>query len=364
MLTEQDKARVRTLFESRGLLYFDCCDQTVSLQHICGRLSEREQSWLDKQTENSSQSRVLLGFFESEEAQAYAFELSDGSAMIGISCFFAVQLGYFFYNALAHRDFLPEAGDISLERSVDELRSFPLGMRRPRCPERLKVAQILVGTALRFLTAHELTHIENGHLRYLKLSHKTTKVSSMAERGHVLTESDALTKQTLEMDADSGAVLFSLNTVMMSDEAMEKADGLGWDPFYRNRKLIIRLWCIAIYTLFRNLEGPTSPIQFSSHPPPVKRALMAYETFVALTNRDHSSWPIDPIRDSIQRSMIEVETLRAWMIEQNTDSTVLKDALSLSGYEESLLKEWARLRPILEPLARSKGKLAPAQRVV
>jgi hypothetical protein len=42
----------------------------------------------------------------------------------------------------------------------------PHPFARPRDPERLLIAKLLTMMAMRFLTAHEMTHILNGHLRY------------------------------------------------------------------------------------------------------------------------------------------------------------------------------------------------------
>jgi hypothetical protein len=360
MMTDEEKATINRLFASQSLLYFDTEHDDTTLQTVCRNIASSEQAWLDKQLagDQSSQTKVLLAFFESDEFQAIALEDADGSAAIGLSTFIAVQISWIFLNALAHREFLKEVGNADLELHPNELRVIPFPFRKPRCPQRFAVAKILCQLAVRFLTAHELTHILHGHLRLKRIQGQSL---CLKERPTLANQERSLESQTLEMDADSGAVLLTLNTVMMPDEALSAEDGAGWDPIHRNRTLITNLWCIAIYTLFRSFESVPVKIEESSHPPPIRRALMAFGTFSALQQRDRPAESDESIQTSATRAMIEVERLIAWIVDAPPDLGPIRGATVPDDYSSKLLNEWCRLRPLLEPLNRGKGKLAPAQ---
>jgi hypothetical protein len=358
-MRDEEKSTIKRLFANQ-LLYFDFEHDDIALQTVCRNIASSEQAWLDKQLayQQCSQTKILLGFFESYEFQAIALENVDAIAAIGLSTFVAVRMSWIFCNALAHREFLKEAGNADLELQPTELRIIPLPLRRPRCPQRLAVAKILCQLAVRFLTAHELSHILHGHLRLKAMQGQSL---CMKEQVNAVNQGRPLESQTLEMDADSGAVLLTLNTVMMPDEAIATEDGAGWDPFYRNRALMTDLWCIAIYTLFRSFEDLPVKIEESSHPPPIRRALIAFGTFSALQERDRTAESNASIQTSATRAMIEVEKLMAWILNAPPDLGPIRSATVPDDYVSKLLNEWSRLRPLLEPLNRGKGQLAPAQ---
>lgn len=108
---------------------------------------------------------------------------------------------------------MPEIGDIHLEVERDPIRilSNAQGVVAqpaiiPRCSLRRLVASLMQTAALEFLLYHELTHILNGHVTQSKFLPEF--------RGKKQQES--IQDHTLEMDADSGAVIDLFNDLIMA----------------------------------------------------------------------------------------------------------------------------------------------------
>jgi hypothetical protein len=92
--------------------------------------------------------------------------VNETAGFIAVGSYCVVSIGFFFRAALAHRDVLVDFGNPKQELSAGEMGPGPHPFARPRDPERLLIAKLLTMMAMRFLTAHEMTHILNGHLRY------------------------------------------------------------------------------------------------------------------------------------------------------------------------------------------------------
>jgi hypothetical protein len=145
--------------------------------------------------------------------QAYAFT-SHGRYFIGVYSGTVFLLDTIFSRMMCDRRALPKVGNILLERKepqsllgvgLDAQKALDAGLYplRPKCPVRQEYHNLLLECAFRFLVVHELAHILKGHVDYMD---KRFSVPFLAEMGWIgKSASDALTRQSFEMDADSQA---------------------------------------------------------------------------------------------------------------------------------------------------------------
>jgi len=231
---------------------------------------------------------------------------------------------------------------------------------RPRDPERLLIAKLLTMMAMRFLTAHEMTHILNGHLRHKIGAHSP---STIAEARQKLSPTDALFSQTLEMDADSGAVVECMPLVIFAERDPEEPSRIGCHPVYRKPEDALRLWLFAVYRICRIIEDDVGPISIaeSSHPSPMMRIQMIMATLLEFLKREKLNRLADLLPDLIERTIAESENAYAAVINKTPDIRPLKAALSGPAKKQigTIIAEWRRVRPAIEPFARGGGKLAP-----
>jgi hypothetical protein len=170
---------------------------------------------------------------------------------------------------------LPGLG-IDFKQTVASVPTFP----RPRDPARRSTARRLGELALDFLTTHEFAHIANGHVDYAEeyLGIREIDEFGWAARAPGRRER-ALIKQTMEMDADSIAVLLSLNSEWGRVVGAYPIPGPEWHDFYSRPGMVSLQWSWAVSSLFR-LFGEarlTDEDALESHPPPRLRSVMAQQ---------------------------------------------------------------------------------------
>jgi hypothetical protein len=126
---------------------------------------------------------------------------------------------------------------------------------------------------------HELTHIANGHIDYCnaKLGYAVLPEVVWVDGE----DEPPITRQTLEMDADSGAVSAGIGTIRIktSDPAMRPP--APWNQYYKDPESSLFDWSIAVSMFFR-LFGDESFEQESvlteGYPPFRVRQMMAIST--------------------------------------------------------------------------------------
>jgi len=344
---------------------FDCSSEATPLQSVCLSYQRSEQAWLNKrlQTLHVRQPGIIYGFYESpqDELQAYAIEnRTQTPGFIAVSSFCVVSFGFFFRAALAHRNVLNEFGNSSHEMSPAEMGPGPHTFAAPRDPERLQLAKLITMMAIRFLTAHEMTHILNGHIRY-KLGIQNQ--NSMAEARQRLSPRDAIFRQTLEMDADAGCVVECMPFVIFAEKDPEEPIRIGCHAVYRTPEAALRLWLFAVYGICRLLsEGsPPIPIEESSHPSPMLRVRMIMGTLYEFLKREKLGRLLDLVPGLIGQAIQDGEAAYAAVLNRTPNTEPLGIALSDEAQKQiaGIIAEWRHVRPIIEPFARSGGRLAP-----
>jgi hypothetical protein len=166
---------------------------------------------------------VEFGFISATDLNAFAYATPIGAAVpfdfIGINVGVPFTLANLFNRMLAHPDIFSYVGDPTKENhSIHQLENLITDVMRSRhefvapvCNIRSIFAYELAQLALDFLFFHELTHLRNGHLEFVR-SNLALNHWSEAFGNASATDSN-MVLQTLEMDADCGAILLLLNSV-------------------------------------------------------------------------------------------------------------------------------------------------------
>jgi hypothetical protein len=360
MYQREELETFESLIASKGLARVQWEQHLSSIHAICERFNRFEQEWLDGliPSQYSRLPRVLFGFYESHEFQARCFEyLQIPHAAVAVSAFCLVSLGNFFRSALAHRSVLSEFGNAEAE--LLELPDGPHLNLSPRDPERKNIADLLGKRAMRFLTAHELTHILNGHL----LCPYGVRRLTLAERPEHVVGEEALFRQTLEMDADAGAVLECLpSREFLNSDTEEIPEKHGLSTMMANPADWLFSWLFGTYCLFRILadDAPEFDPSKSTHPPPMMRIYLIQATL----HQIFSNHGLERLRSQLpgicERTIREGE--QAFGAAKNTavDIGFLAEAVSPQNLQHSsrIIQNWKNVRPLLECHARGR-RLAP-----
>lgn len=343
---------------------FSCQYEETPLQIACSSYQGTEQAWLDKtlQARHPRQPGIIYGFYESDgELQAQAIE-QEGVApgFIAVSSYLVVSLGCYIFGALAHKSVLSDFGNANHELSPEELGPGPHLWVKPRDPERLKIAKIAMMMAMRFITAHEMIHILHGHIRHRLADHAH---GEMAELGRVLQPEDALFSQTLEMDADAGAVVECMPGVILAEWDLAEVIRIDCHPVYRTPELALRLWLFAVYCVFRVMEDAsgTCSVETASHPRPMMRIRLVMNTLYESLKQNKLDRLLSFIAELIEQSIPDGETAYASIINcpPGLEQIVTSGTGECQKRITEIIQAWRDVRPVIEPYARESETLAP-----
>lgn len=293
---------------------------------------------------------------------------SPGLDLIGISVGVIPTLIHVFGRILSHPGSFPDVGDSSLEDSsagllprltTDFVRSGQ-SLSSPKCPVRSAFAGELVQTALVYLFFHEMTHLRHGHIEYAREHLRATHWAEVGELDHGRT--DALVRQTLEMDADSGALLHTLNQAFVLTR-MFAANTNEVDPLvlgvmraaYRDVKTATRTVVYAAYVMFRLFDvndwdcdqqlaqtHPQFPIRMSWIGPTLHAIFSRYT--------EHAYEPAESVSDTV-KVMFEAEADCGRIRGREPDPSGIMSVYSTSAsrdYLGTLERTWCSIRPDLD----------------
>lgn len=202
---------------------------------------------------------IHFDWIENDDVNACAF-LRRGKYFIGVNAGSVVYLHSLFSRTLSNPRVLPKVGDVSKE---EEARVPPVAIQLgrgnlhasgfvpviPKDSERQFHYEYLNHLSMGFLVSHEITHLIHGHVAYRedRLGHR-----GISEKGWKKGEPEpALTRQTLEMDADMGAAVAQVGTVMwrVMDPAQRPSGELG--RFYQTPEEAMFHFAFGICPFFR-----------------------------------------------------------------------------------------------------------------
>jgi hypothetical protein len=313
--------------------------------------------------------RIHFDFVNGTGVNAFATRF-NGEYCIGINSGVILILSLLFGRAFASPRFLPHIGDVEqeLENSprlpflpsdvLDMIRAGALPVL-PRDEVRMGYFRHFVENAYDFLVSHELAHIANGHVDYLAVNDGTPFLAEFEAES--VGSRCKLTRQTLEMDADSSAVGDAVMTVLGKAEGVASIPA-PWDQFYRDPSEALLNWYIAIYSLFRvfgDSRFTSGVLKESWYPPMRMRQFMA-----GATAREHVLRRRPDLEERFcadaGKAVAIVEHLFVQVFSSPVAVDGLQDVLSNTGFEhmDRLRNHWSQnVRTELHPFART--QLAP-----
>jgi len=330
-----------------------------------------------------SNRQVEFDFISNTDINAFAYASPSGDGefdFIGINC----GSGFFIHTIInrifAHPDAFPNWGDAQKER-IDYALLRTLGhddligpIITPKCPIRQALASALFATCMDFLFFHELAHLRNGHLEWLRSTKKTNHfIENNSEEFDI---SYSLKRQALEMDADSGAMVLTFQHAMFihSSVVSEVAEQNARPPSVRNALNLLygtpercaQTTALASYIFFRIFDKSGwnifKPDLFMHPEIPLRMHWSATLLWELFNTEKYVKLGLGNI-NFLTRVAPVVEQAYGLIQGITPDprgiQSALGDALNLNiAHLVEVKKAWTLLHPILEINVRG-GKLAP-----
>lgn len=325
---------------------------------------------------------IDFGFLCQSGLNAFAYASPAASVpefdFIGINVGVIFTLMDIFGRILAHPENFPSVGNSQLETNTSHnlpflttnvMRSGFLPIT-PQCPIRSVFAGELAQVALDFLFFHELTHLRNGHIELLRSRLSLAHLSEAFSTDR--TADDIALRQALEIDADCGAVLHTLNVAFQHKDLLANPskslpkDVLNAMKFaYGSPKQATRTVNFAAYILFRifdTTEWLSSQQSRVTHPLPPLRMFFIGPTLYEIFSK-RPIYQYDPSEFVTDNSATIQDAERACGLIRGDSPdlrgivSVIKDDQYLA-YIEEFERTWASIRSELELFKRG-GKLAP-----
>lgn len=161
----------------------------------------------------------------------------------------------------------------------------PLSPLSPVDGVRRNFASIAAKVAFDFLVTHEIGHIVNGHVGYLFASCGLPYILEL-QAASSNPPHDPMTRQTLEMDADSAGVACSFGIVNI---AKKHGGGEGYESFLSTEEQAMYVWAFAIAGFFYicGLKIDLATVASEIHPPTGLRFTMCQATALEIIRKHH-----------------------------------------------------------------------------
>ena len=303
--------------------------------------------------QHTHQPRVLFGI-STDLKSAGAFASSDGCIVVSLGMLIGIM--QYFSMVTCHPELLMEWGNPAEEKwpRPTEENQIVLGYL-PHNQERTLICRLLQRMALRFIISHELTHILHGHLRLRSVA--SAPYYYLDETLRPIHKEEALERQTLETDADIGAIPECLGDSAIWTDTFNDGQDRDWlngSNLLLTHEKQMNLWLFALYSLFRVMsDNRIEPsLTTASHPRPMFRVMNFY---LHLDERlqTHSD---DRHRDSLAKAFAKaiLDGKKAFRLlginPVSTDSSGDAALGSFEVYSSLINQKWSKLRPALTQL--------------
>lgn len=320
--------------------------------------------------------KITYGFLNRFDLNAFAYA-TPVFDFIGINAGVIFTVLNVFYRILSHPNNFPEVGNASLEIAPED--EFLMAdflesggkILLPKCPVRASFASILAQTVMDFLFFHEVTHLRNGHLEF---SRDYLNVICWTEINNEFQNSDFKRfRQTLEMDADCGAIQLTLNEAFFLKQSLKNSSHKmnqnqldAMNAAYENQKRATQMVLYSTYIFFRlfdsgewNYSAQTS----ETHPHPTVRMCWLgptlYEIFLHTPTLGYDA--MESVEDGTQTILAAEEAfanIRGHALDMRGLISVFSGFPGRSeDYLNELKETWRAIKPTLEKFKRG-GKLA------
>lgn len=212
----------------------------------------------------------------------------------------------------------------------------------PTCEIRLEFSKLLTVFALQYVLFHETTHLMNGHLEWIRENRSRKTLADGLSNQEIV--ENAIELQTLEIDADQGAIGRSLDLAFGIMEGLNEIKGKMSETAYAAQELAfgnefraLRTTLYVGYILFRSEDmskwDEHEPFE-KSHPRPLVRArYMAIRAIELLSESKHKPQNLD--------ALIDTATLIIFEAEQDICRAVGRDS-DKESFVKALLSESAQ----------------------
>jgi hypothetical protein len=298
---------------------------------------------------------VHFDYIENWDVNAFAFE-SDNHDFVGVYVGAIVTIYRFFGSLLAYPRLLMSIGNPLVEEEWESQAFDPKQLHRhPKDTARRSFAHLIATIAIDFLFAHEIGHLMNGHVKLLK---KRNGMSLLAEFDPAQKNPEEnLTRQTLEMDADSFAVGQGLVTAFGRAEDPSHVFPIDWRQWYIPPTQALFAWTLSIYGFFRLFFRGTvnlDALDSTTHPPPNLRLNMVLSTIIEFLRKSGREELIPRLQSIIAEVIQTVETGYALITSTPPDLSGIQQTIDprTNKHMGRLLDHWKILRPELVSLNR------------
>ncbi|UNK26306.1 hypothetical protein MNO11_15780 [Serratia plymuthica] len=331
----------------------------------------------------NSNRRIEFDFISNFSVNAFAYASPPGENefdFIGINIGSCVMLLNILNRIFSHPNAFPDWGDVRQEQiDYELLRGLTFDdvvgpVIVPKNPTRHAIANMLYGACMDFLFFHEMSHLRNGHLEWLRSTGTMNHFAEVESNG--CSSSYALERQALEMDADCGAMLFSFNNALEihsgrlpkleEQKSLPQAAIEALNILYGTPARCAETTAIASYIFFRifdksdwNMFKPS----LLTHPEIPLRMHWSITLLQELLNTNVESNLGICNLNSLANVIPNIE--QAYGLIQGTAPdprgilSVTGDSLNLNiAHLVAVKAAWTSLHPLLEPNVRG-GKLAP-----
>jgi len=314
----------------------------------------------------------------SGKMEAFSF-LNKDIGFIAVSFDTILILRILFLRILSDPNSFPGVGNVHLEepltspyltglpKSTNELN---VESRSPKCVMREGFSRILTITSFHFLVAHELAHLSNGHLAWINSLHEGSLISEVT--GNNTKPLSAITRQTLEMDADASAVKQVITAIYKSPEVQTAlTKGMNKESLHVHnaaygtpeKTIYLLLYVTTIFfKIFDESYWNEHSLSVRSHPPSPFRNIWVGSTLQELIKRDISTDLAEKVTEIGAEAYKDAVLALGRLTDEKPNIDGLLGAISdkFAYYPSSLLKHWGKIRPHLEPFSTGAG-LAPVQ---
>ena len=312
--------------------------------------------------------------------------IEQGIGFIGIYIGTPFILRAMFERILADPETLTHIGDISLEKKcttcipklpeqIEEPLKWERPYRYPNCQIRLNYAWILLDSAFLYIAAHEMAHLSNGHHEWIN-ELKMNKKERSDPYDIPKKPTSSLTWQTLEMDADCGAVRRCTNDFLMTEQVKKSffnnlhgAQLAANKHAFNDEDSSIFHFLFAIHTLFRIYDKNVwliEGLQQRYYPPAQIRESWISNVIAEHMKLHSQKKPEQDLHIHVgninAKAAIEAITSCSRLLGTEPILDGIRGACHESSHAHlrTLLKHWSKIRPYLEPY-NTGGKLAPEQ---
>jgi hypothetical protein len=312
----------------------------------------------------SSTLDVAFEFADATSFNAIAFE-REGYQFIGVPCGTLLLLYHVFGRMLATHRILRDIGSPdaqpryepapALVFDSDDIADSPdrPSTSGPTDPMRVAYAVFLVRIAFDFLIMHEYQHIEGGHLR---LPDGVDRAAILEVDSISRSDTDALTRQVLEMDADAAATRASFKITWLTGNDPWRFDPILTD-LLREPERRLSAWAFATSVLFRLMDeagGRPYALRHASHPPPLMRQ---YFTLAQVTYILGGEVEPERVHELYFAAMDEADLGLRAMVRRGPTGPGFAQAVT-PEFEQHLIqlvRWWPRVRDRLGPIAAQWG---------